>query len=215
VERANRLAGLYAVTPDLTANEVHPFSHLLEKVERCVQCGVALIQYRNKSSDQLSRRDQAHALLKVCRQYGAVFIINDDVKLAGEIEADGVHIGCRDTSLLEARAQLGSKAIIGVSCYNNLDLAQAAERGGADYVAFGSFFTSRTKPNSKAANIELLHQAKRIISIPVVAIGGIGPDNAAGLIAAGADMIAVVEALFGQPDICMAAHQLADCFNLR
>lgn len=196
------------------ANEALPFPLLLEKVEQCVQCGAALIQYRDKSSDQSSRRDQARALLNVCRPYRVLFIVNDDVNLASEIEADGVHIGRRDSSLTEARAQLGPEAIIGVSCYNQLELAQAAERGGADYVAFGRFFKSQTKPDNKAADVELLHQAKRILSIPVVAIGGIRPDNAAGLIAAGADMIAVVDGLFGQPDTGAAAHQLVDCFHL-
>jgi thiamine-phosphate pyrophosphorylase len=149
----------------------------------------------------------------VCRQHGVLFIINDDVTLAKETRADGVHLGREDVPLAEARKLLGTRAIIGVSCYNELARAQAAQKQGADYVAFGRFFPSRTKPQAVQANLDLLREAKRKLHIPVVAIGGITPENGASLIAAGADALAVIEGVFGQADVRAAAERYARLFK--
>jgi thiamine-phosphate pyrophosphorylase len=141
-----------------------------------------------------------------------LFIVNDDAALARQSQADGVHLGREDTAPVQARARLGSRAIIGVSCYNELPRAQAAQEQGADYVAFGRFFPSRTKPQAVQAGPELLHEAKKKLRIPVVAIGGITPENGASLIAAGADALAVIEGVFGQADVRAAAERYAQLF---
>jgi len=143
-----------------------------------------------------------------------LLIINDDVALAATCNADGVHIGQHDTELREARTQLGPQAIIGISCYNRFELAQQAAENGADYVAFGRFYPSKTKPDAVPASLDLLHQAKQELDVPVAAIGGITVDNAAPLLEAGADMLAVVDGLFGQADIRPAAQHYQTLFNV-
>jgi thiamine-phosphate pyrophosphorylase len=156
--------------------------------------------------------NQAQQLLSLCNQFGATFIVNDDVDLAAAVHAHGVHLGGEDVPLPQARQRLGAEAVIGASCYNRLELAVRAQQQGADYVAFGRFFPSRTKPQAVPADIALLRQAKAQLHLPIVAIGGITAQNGAQLIAAGADMLAVVEAVFAQEDIAAAARQLAECF---
>ena len=203
-----RLQGLYAVTLD-TADT----GALVAGVRSALRGGAALVQYRNKILDAPARLLQARSLLDACRQAGVPMIVNDDVELAARIEADGVHLGRTDGPIAAARLRLGGAKIIGVSCYNEFELARSAARNGADYVAFGSFFASATKPNAVPANLELLREAKRTLDVPVVAIGGITQDNAAPLIAAGADMLAVVTALFGAADICVAAQQFSQLFS--
>ena len=143
---------------------------------------------------------------------GFVFLVNDDVELAKQTQADGVHLGREDVSLVQARTQLGPQAIIGVSCYNELARAVQAQNEGADYVAFGRFFPSRTKPQAVQADLELLREAKTKLHIPIVAIGGITPENGASLIAAGADALAVIEGVFGQADVRAAAARYARLF---
>ena len=205
-----RIAGLYAIADTQYLDD----ARLLEAVTQAIAGGARLIQYRDKKHDAEARVRQASELAKLCRQHGARFIVNDDVELAKQVWANGMHLGQEDASLAQARAQLGSQAIIGVSCYNELARAVQAQADGADYVAFGSFFPSRTKPGAVRAGLELLCEAKQKLKIPVVAIGGITPENGAHLVAAGADALAVIEGVFGQADVRAAAERYARLFNL-
>jgi thiamine-phosphate pyrophosphorylase len=155
-------------------------------------------------------------MLRICRAAGAKLIINDDVWLAVEIGADGAHLGRDDApggSLAAARDALGPKRILGVSCYNEIALAEEAAAAGADYVAFGSMFPSRTKPGAVHAPLDLLGEAKRRVGLPVAAIGGITLDNAQQVIAAGADMLAVVSDLFDAMDIKARAEAYQQLFK--
>lgn len=151
--------------------------------------------------------------MDLCKHHQALLIINDDVNLAQSVGANGVHLGREDADLSHAKIQLGEAAIIGISCYNRLDLAHNAAQAGADYVAFGRFFPSLTKPHAIQATPELLRQAKTTLNLPLVAIGGITPENGAPLIEAGADMLAVVHGIFGQPDIRAACQKLTTLFE--
>jgi thiamine-phosphate pyrophosphorylase len=202
--------GLYAITPD----ELNT-AELLRKVELVLQGGAQVLQYRNKLADAELRLDQATALRKLTGEFATTFIINDDVKLARQVAADGVHLGRDDGSVAAARALLGDDKIIGVSCYNRLELAQQAVQQGADYVAFGAFFASTVKPNAPVASLELLQQARRELSVPIVAIGGITQHNGKQLIEAGADALAVISAVFGATDIQYAAQQFSTLFSER
>ncbi len=201
------LRGLYAIT---NGDNV---PRLLERVAAAIAGGAVVVQYRDKSADNSRRENEARDLLVLCRSYGVPLIINDDVALAATIGADGVHLGCDDAAVDEAQQVLGDGAIIGVSCYNNFDLAMAAQQAGASYVAFGRFFASHTKPDAVPASLDLIRQAKAQLSIPVVAIGGITPDNAAPLIDAGVDMLAVVHGIFGQADPEQAARRYTQLFG--
>ncbi len=197
--------GLYAITdPALT-----PAPTLIEQVRAALAGGAVMLQYRDKLSGAAEKHRLARALLAECRAAGAPLIINDDIELAAAIGAGGVHLGRDDAALSEARARLGAAAIIGVSCYAELPRAAHAENSGADYVAFGRFFPSRTKPDAVQARPALLREAKRRLRIPVTAIGGINADNGAELIAAGADLLAVIDGVFGQADTRAAAAQIA------
>jgi len=180
-------------------------------VEAALKGGAAAVQYREKTGDVALRHEQASELLPLCRQYHAPLIINDDLRLADLADADGVHLGREDAGLREARLILGPKKIVGVSCYQSLDLAREAQAEGADYVAFGSFYPSPTKPQALRASLQLLHDAAGL-KLPVVAIGGITAENAPEVIAAGADAIAVITALFDAPDIEAAARGLNRLF---
>ena len=200
--------GLYAITDAVLL----PDDRLIGAVERALLGGARLIQYRDKSHDAARRLTQAQALDELCQRYKVPLIINDDAELAAQVGAAGVHIGQDDPDLATARARLGPKAIIGVSCYDRLDLALAAERAGADYVAFGAFFPSPTKPHEIRPPIALLREARAALTVPIVAIGGITPDNAPLLLNAGADALAVVSAVFAQPDIQAAARRFAILF---
>ena len=202
------IKGLYAVTPDVADTAL-----LLAKVETVLAAGARLLQYRNKSADAARRGEQARALRAVCRRHAATLIINDDVTLARAIDADGVHVGADDPALALAREQLGSQKIIGVSCYDDLQRARAAATQGADYVAFGSFFASAVKPGAVRAPLSVL-PAARALGVPVVAIGGITLDNAGGLIAAGADAVAVISALFAAPDPAGATRDFCRLFQV-
>lgn len=190
-KKAHKIRGLYAVTPDEENTDV-----LLAKVEAALRGGVSVLQYRNKRADHKLQTQQARAIMPLCRQYQVPFIINDSIKLCLTLDADGVHLGADDGNLSEARARLGAGKILGASCYNRLDLAIAAEQAGADYAAFGACFASGTKPNAVMAPLDLFSQGKGVLSIPLVAIGGINLDNAASVVQAGADAVAVVGALF-------------------
>jgi thiamine-phosphate pyrophosphorylase len=184
-------------------------------VNAALEGGTQFIQYRNKAASRPLRRAQAAEMLRICRDAGARLIINDDVWLAVEIGADGAHLGRGDApggSLAAAREALGPKRILGVSCYNELALAEEAAAAGADYVAFGSMFPSRTKPNAVRAPLQLLGEAKRRLGLPVAAIGGITLENAPQLLAAGADMLAVVSDLFDAMDIRARAEAYQQLF---
>jgi thiamine-phosphate pyrophosphorylase len=205
----SHVAGLYAIADTQYLDD----TRLIEAVAQAIAGGGRVIQYRDKKHSAAERTRHAVELAALCRQLGALFIINDDVALAKQVQADGVHLGREDVPLVEARKLLGTQAIIGVSCYNELARAEAAEKQGADYIAFGRFFSSRTKPQAVPAGLDLLREAKRKLHIPVVAIGGITPENGASLIAAGADALAVIEGVFGQADVRAAAERYARLFN--
>jgi thiamine-phosphate pyrophosphorylase len=203
----NPIKGLYAVTPDLADTEL-----LIAKVEMALAAGARLLQYRNKSVNDDVRRAQAEALRDLCRRHSATLIVNDDVELAYALDADGVHVGAEDADIAIARARLGRGKIIGASCYDNLQRARAAAAQGADYVAFGSFFASSIKPGAVRAPLSLL-PAARALGLPVIAIGGITLDNAGNLIAAGADAVAVISALFAVPDPGAATRKFCQLFQ--
>jgi len=204
------ISGLYAVTPDFADTAV-----LLAKTQAALAGGARLLQYRNKTADENLRREQAAALRELCRRYDSMLIINDHVELAREIDADGVHIGADDAGVAAARSRLGHGKIIGATCYNDLQHALAAAAQGADYVAFGSFFASTVKPGAVRAPLALLQQARREIAVPVVAIGGITLDNVAALIAAGANAVAVISALFAAPDVEAAARKFCQLLQVK
>jgi thiamine-phosphate pyrophosphorylase len=194
--------GLYAITQ--TDNK--SIATLLREVEQVLSGGAVVVQYRDKNPQ--NARLLASELAKLCHQYHAPLIINDDVELALQVAADGVHLGKEDGAVAHARQRLGNDAIIGVSCYNSVDRAIAAQRDGADYVAFGRFFTSSSKPLAAPADINTLHEAKRVLTVPIVAIGGILPDNGGQLLNAGADLLAVIGGLFtAQPEHAARAYR--------
>ncbi|MBY4678303.1 thiamine phosphate synthase [Marinobacterium arenosum] len=203
------LRGLYAITDStLMADD----RRLLDSVEQALRGGARIVQYRDKSDDDAKRLRQASALNELCRRFEIPLIINDDPQLAHRSGAAGVHLGQQDGALAETRQLLGAEAIIGITCHDSLALAQHAARGGADYVAFGAFFPSRTKPDARPARLSVLDEARRQVQLPTVAIGGISVDNAGQIIAAGADMVAVVHALFAADDIRAQARRFQQQF---
>jgi thiamine-phosphate pyrophosphorylase len=198
------MRGLYAITPDMADTAA-----LLAKVELALKAGVALLQYRNKIISKDKRLLQARELAPLARGYGVPFIVNDDVEIAASVAANGVHLGKEDGDLATARAKLPGK-ILGASCYADLEAAQAAIRAGANYVAFGSVFPSPTKPDAVRAPLSLF-QSK--LGVPLCAIGGITLGNAPQLIAAGADLLAVISDLFDAPDITLRAAEYRKLFS--
>lgn len=208
-EASSRLIrGLYAVTPDRADTR-----QLVEQVGAALAGGARIVQYRNKVATPALRIEQAHALKSLCVTHKAALIVNDHVDLALACNADGVHLGSEDGSASAARLVLGSEKLIGISCYRSIERARAAQREGADHVAFGSFFASRVKPRAVHAPIELLAQASRELTVPIVAIGGITSANGAQLVAAGAHALAVISDIFDAPDIEAAAARLAALFE--
>lgn len=206
--RARGIKGLYALTPDSTDT-----ADLLRRVRLALSGGVQVLQYRNKLADASLRLSQAQALRALTREYGVTFIVNDDAQLAALVDADGVHLGAADGDIKTARALLGNGRLIGVSCYNQLPLAQAAVLAGADYVAFGAFYSSTVKPDAAVATLDLLREARAKLGVPIVAIGGISAGNGAVLVQAGADALAVISAVFDAADIQLAAQNLAKLFR--
>jgi thiamine-phosphate pyrophosphorylase len=199
--------GVYAITDG-------PRDDLFAAVEAALAGGARLLQYRDKTTDATRRRQEADELATLCARHGVPLIINDDVALAKESGAAGVHLGVQDVSIAEARAVLGPEAIIGVSCYGSLERARQMRDEGADYLGFGAMYPSTTKPHAPVTTHDVLTQACQL-GLPVVAIGGITPDNARPVIDAGADYIAVVSALFAAPDIQAATRRFADLFEAR
>ena len=174
-----------------------------------------MIQYREKHLPREERGREARALAMLCHERDVPLIINDDIELAAVCGAAGVHLGQDDAPVSRARRRLGQRAIIGVSCYNRMERARTAAGTDASYVAFGRFFPSKTKPGALQAQPALLKQARREISLPIVAIGGITPANGAELVHAGADLLAVIHGVFGQTDIRAAARRYAALFDGR
>lgn len=202
----NRLCGLYAITDSAAGAD------LTGRVKLAIAGGARLIQYRDKGGHPEGRLREAQELLALCRASRVPLIVNDDLELAQRIGADGVHLGRDDADPRDARERLGANAIVGVSCYDQLERAHWAQEVGADYAAFGRFFPSATKPQAVPASLDLLRRARRALRLPLVAIGGITPENGRSLIAAGADMLAVVDAVFGRSDIRAAARGFSRLF---
>ena len=195
---AARLRGLYAVTDEALRES------LIDAVAEVLEAGVRILQYRDKGDDKPRRETEAIVLRALTHRHNALLIINDDPELAASVAADGVHLGLDDPDVATAREVLGPEAVIGVSCYDSLKLARQAAAAGADYVAFGSVYPSETKPGALHAPLELLSEAKRTLGVPVCAIGGITPGNAEPVLAAGADLLAVISSIFSASDISRA-----------
>jgi thiamine-phosphate pyrophosphorylase len=187
------IQGLYALTPDSTDTE-----NLLRRVRQALSGGVRVLQYRNKIVSDDMRLQQAIALREITRAAGVTFIVNDDAHLAAKVDADGVHLGAADGDIKTARALLGTTKLIGVSCYNQIELARNAVQAGADYVAFGAFYSSSVKPNAAVATLDLLRVARAEIDVPIVA---------------GVDAIAVISAVFEAADIQLAAQNVTKLFR--
>jgi thiamine-phosphate pyrophosphorylase len=200
--------GLYAITPDIDDTDL-----LLKKVEAALQGGIDILQYRNKRANFKLQTQQARVLLPLCRQFNVPMIMNDSVKLCIELDADGVHLGADDGDLAEVRTRIGQNKILGASCYNRFDLALTAQDQGADYVAFGACFTSNTKPNAPLAHLDLFKRARAELNVPSVAIGGINLQNAPQVIRAGADAIAIIQAIFTVDDVKSTSQQFSQLFN--
>ena len=209
-ETATKIQGLYAITDPCLI----PAEKLIASVTQAILGGARVIQYRNKSASKTIQYQEAGQLSSLCKQHEVCFIINDDAQLAKAVDADGVHVGKEDGKIADARKCLGKQAIIGVSCYNQLENAQHSIAQGADYVAFGRFFPSRTKPEAVQADLQLLKEASQQLSVPIVAIGGINRDNAQQLIHYGADSVAVINDLFhNTQDIYQSAKIYQTLFN--
>ncbi|MBB5392592.1 MULTISPECIES: thiamine phosphate synthase [unclassified Herbaspirillum] len=192
--------GLYIVTPDWDDTE-----QLVSATEQAIRGGAALVQYRHKNADEVLRREQASALLHVCRRHNTPFIVNDHVELCLALDADGIHVGGTDASVAEVRARVGRDKIVGASCYGTLQLARDAHAAGASYVAFGGFYPSRVKKYAFKTAPEIVAESKREIPLPVVVIGGMTQENCLPLIAQGADMVAAISSVYMAPQDAQAA----------
>jgi len=200
------MKGVYAITPNTASTDA-----LARMVADALRGGIDFLQYRNKVADASLRKEQAETLLRMARASNVPLIINDDVRLAAEIDADGAHVGRDDGEVRAARRALPGK-LLGASCYASLEAARAAVADGADHVAFGSMFASGTKPGAARAPIGIFSRA-RSLGVPLVAIGGITLDNAEQVISAGADCVAVISDLFGTPDIAARARLYRSIFE--
>ena len=205
-------SGLYAITSEALCRDER---RLLDAVDAALRGGLALLQYRDKSSSPEDRMRLAGLLLRRCRAAGVPLIINDSIELAVRLRADGVHLGQGDGSPAQARARLGSQAIIGVTCGGSLPRALEAESAGASYVAFGAFFPSTTKPEAKPVAMDLLRQARLVLRLPICAIGGITPERAPPLLEAGASYLAAVDGVFGATDPELAVRAYGQVFRVR
>lgn len=197
------MKGLYIVTPDWDDTDA-----LLRATEAALQGGAVLAQYRHKTAPDAQRREQAGALLQLCRRHGVPLIINDHVDLALELDADGVHVGGTDAPVADVRARIGNDKLLGASCYGDLELARRAWQAGASHVAFGGFYPSRVKKYAVTTPVDIITRAKAEIPLPVVVIGGMTPENAAPLVAAGADMVAAISSVYGKTP-SLAAERFA------
>lgn len=204
------MRGLYLVTPDWDDTQ-----RLLEITELALQGGAAIVQYRHKTADAALRQEQAVCLLALCRTYRRPFIVNDHLDLCLALDADGIHVGGTDLSVIEVRSALGPGKIVGASCYGSLKLAQDAYRDGASYVAFGGFYPSRVKKYPVSTAPDIVAHAKRAIPLPNVVIGGMTCANAAPLVAQGADMVAAISSIYLAGNPQSAARAFADLFENR
>jgi len=202
------IKGLYAITPDSA-----DLNTLIQKTKSAIEGGAFMVQYRSKIQDRDVKMQQCAAILRLCREYEIPCIVNDDVEMCRVLEADGVHLGEKDDNIAEVRHILGEDAIIGSSCYDQLDRAKSAQKEGASYVAFGAMFPTSTKPNAPRATLALLKEAKREIQIPIVAIGGITVNNAHDVIKTGIDAIAVINSLYEAKSIKETAETLSKMFH--
>ncbi len=205
---AENIRGLYAIVDTASCDE----NLLFEKVRLVLDAGCRVLQYRDKTSDNKKRLLQAGELRLLCDKAGAVFIINDDAELAVQVNADGVHCGRDDAGIRETRVRYPT-LMIGASCYNSIERAEQAIKSGADYVAFGRFYPSSTKPEATPANIEILQQAKQRFDCPIVAIGGIVAENAGILISSGASAVAVIGGVFSAADPYLSSKEICALFN--
>lgn len=201
------MRGLYLVTPNWDDTE-----KLIAATDAALGAGAALVQYRHKEAGPALRREQATALLALCRRHGRPLVINDHLDLCQAIDADGVHLGHTDDGVQEARALLGKDKIVGASCYGELALARAAVEAGASYVAFGGFYPSPVKKYTFVTPPELLDQARAEFSLPIVVIGGMTPNNAAPLVARGIDLVAAITSVYGSRDPGAAARAFGALF---
>jgi len=189
------MRGLYLVTPNWDDTE-----RLIATTDAALGAGAALVQYRHKEAGPELRKEQATALLALCRRHGRPLVINDHVDLCQAIDADGVHLGHTDQGIRAARALLGGDKIVGASCYGELALARAAVEAGASYIAFGGFYPSPVKKYTFVTPPEMLDQARAEFTVPIVVIGGMTPANAAPLAARGIDMVAAITSVYGARD---------------
>lgn len=199
--------GLYLVTPDWDDT-----GRLLAATKAALEGGVVLLQYRHKTAEPMLQREQATALLALCRQFDCPFIVNDHVELALELGADGVHVGGTDAAVFAVRAQIGPDRILGASCYGDLELAKASHAAGASYVAYGGFYPSKVKKYPVTTAVEILKQSRDAVPLPSVVIGGMTPENAVPLVAAGADMVAAISSVYLADDPKQAALAFAALF---
>lgn len=201
------LSGLYLITDPCWGKL------LFNKIESALQGGCRLVQYRNKLASEPQAEAESRDLLALCQHYNTPLLINDNHSLAARINADGVHLGQGDADCVQVRRQLGPNKIIGVTCHDQLPLARQAQEDGADYVAFGRFFPSETKPEAGHAPLSLISEAKQQLDVPVVAIGGITLDNAPSITSLGADMLAVSHSLLSAGNCNKQAEAFARSFS--
>ena len=201
------MRGLYLVTPNWDDTD-----RLLDVTDQALRAGAALVQYRHKDAGPELRREQASALLALCRRHGRPFIINDHVLLCTELDADGVHVGGLDAPVAAVRAAVGHDKIVGASCYGDLELARQAQADGASYVAFGGFYPSTVKKYAVTTPPDIVLRAKATLCVPVVVIGGMTTANARPLVARGADMVAAITSVVLAPDPYSAAREFVGLF---
>jgi thiamine-phosphate pyrophosphorylase len=204
----NKLHGLYLVTPDWDDTE-----RLLKLTEQACRGGASLVQYRHKTASTEQRREQASALLKLCRQFAIPFIINDHIDLCLALDADGVHVGGKDLGVAQVRALIGDQKILGASCYGDWDLALSAQAAGASYVAFGGFYPSLVKKYPVTTPVTIVQQAKAQLQVPNVVIGGMTVENSRVLVDAGADMVAAISSVYLSEDPELEAQRFTCLFN--
>jgi len=197
--------GLYLLTPDIADTQT-----LLARVTPLLPFTIWL-QYRNKTAPRALQRQQLQALRPLCAKAKVPLLVNDDWRLAAELGLSGAHLGADDGDLTEARAALGPDALLGASCYDDIERAYTAIRAGASYIAFGAFFPSTTKPKARRASPQLLRETAAL-DVPRVAIGGITPENGQALVDAGADLLAIISGVFDAPDPAAAARRYRACF---
>ncbi len=202
------MKGLYLVTPDWDDTE-----RLLSVTEQALQGGATVLQYRHKTASDALRKEQAQALLTLCRRLNLPLVINDHVELCEAIDADGLHVGGTDASVAQVRARLGKDKIVGASCYGDLQLARDAKAAGASYVAFGGFYPSRVKKYAVTTAPDIIARAISEMDIPVCVIGGMTADNSKPLVAQGAHLVAAISSVYSADDPRSVASEFANLFR--